>query len=357
MHTCSRCKKAFAEKPHLDKQGRPFCEVCYLELMKQRGAGTKSSPKDAERPPTQATGRSKKKIILLSLAIIALIGIGGALLVYLPPQQNDRIVFLRKGEDAGIYTVNPDGTDLERIREPDYMPVGWTEDRTRIIVTRYMDFDKPKIHEKAKYAWATIKADGTDLQEYKASESSLSLSPDGTRRIYEEGRGTIIPIQVYIENVDGSERKQLTTTEPSYGSKSQIRTSSMWTPDGQHILYSVGGPGDWDIYIMEPDGSNPRLFISDADGLQWSPIGDKLLFTARRDGNLEIYVADRNGSNMKNLTNNPAADAYPDWSPDGSEIVFYSDRDGDFEIYITSADGTQLRQITNNEVRDSNPKW
>ena len=45
----------------------------------------------------------------------------------------------------------------------------------------------------------------------------------------------------------------------------------------------------------------------------WSPDGKKITFVTDRDGNYEIYVMDADGSNQKNLTNNPAEDTEPEW--------------------------------------------
>jgi Tol biopolymer transport system component len=47
----------------------------------------------------------------------------------------------------------------------------------------------------------------------------------------------------------------------------------------------------------------------------WSPGGSKIAFVANRDGNFEIYVMDADGSNQTRLTNNPATDWMPSWSP------------------------------------------
>ncbi len=41
----------------------------------------------------------------------------------------------------------------------------------------------------------------------------------------------------------------------------------------------------------------------------------KIAFDSDRDGNWEIYVMDADGSNPTNLTNNPAEDHFPAWSP------------------------------------------
>ncbi len=41
----------------------------------------------------------------------------------------------------------------------------------------------------------------------------------------------------------------------------------------------------------------------------------KIAFVSDRDGNWEIYVMDADGSNPTSLTNNPADDFFPAWSP------------------------------------------
>jgi len=46
-----------------------------------------------------------------------------------------------------------------------------------------------------------------------------------------------------------------------------------------------------------------------------APAGDKIAFASARDGNWEIYVMNADGSGQTRLTNNPAEDAMPAWSP------------------------------------------
>ena len=69
--------------------------------------------------------------------------------------------------------------------------------------------------------------------------------------------------------------------------------------------------GNWEICVMDADGSNIRRLTTHPDndcGLTWSPNGTNFAFTSERDGNREIYVMDADGSNQTNLTNNPSDD-------------------------------------------------
>src|SRR3990172_1844040 len=119
------------------------------------------------------------------------------------------------------------------------------------------------------------------------------------------------------------------------------------------IAFASERDGNYEIYVMDADGSNPTNLTNDGatdGGPAWSPDGGKIAFTSERDGNYEIYVMDADGSNPTNLTNNSAWDSEPAWSPDGSKIAFESYRDNNREIYVMNADGTAQTNLTNNAL-------
>src|SRR5262249_46375961 len=63
------------------------------------------------------------------------------------------------------------------------------------------------------------------------------------------------------------------------------------------------------------------ILMSGMASAQSSPSG-LIAFMTDRDGNYEIYVMNADGSNLRNLTRNKGWDQYPVWSPDGAQIAF-----------------------------------
>jgi len=88
----------------------------------------------------------------------------------------------------------------------------------------------------------------------------------------------------------------------------------------------------------------------------WSPSGDQIAFHSDRSGNFDIWVMGSDGSNPVNLTNIPATTSSR-LVPDGSKIAFASDRDGSYDIWTTNPDGSSLSRLTDSPARDRYPIW
>jgi TolB protein len=66
----------------------------------------------------------------------------------------------------------------------------------------------------------------------------------------------------------------------------------------------------------------------------WSPDGKQIAFTSNRDGNYEIYLMNADGSGQRNFTRHKSQDNFAAWSPDGKRIAFISNRAGGHDVYV-----------------------
>ncbi|MFN8448214.1 MAG: hypothetical protein U0521_06400 [Anaerolineae bacterium] len=90
-----------------------------------------------------------------------------------------------------------------------------------------------------------------------------------------------------------------------------------------------------------------------------SPDRTRIAFMSDADGDYDIYVMNSDGSNIRRLTANAVTDRTPAWSPDGAWIVYSSDTrgDGGHDLYRVSADGGEPEVLFSDGARNSNPRW
>lgn len=75
-----------------------------------------------------------------------------------------------------------------------------------------------------------------------------------------------------------------------------------------------------------------------------SPDGQTIAFSYKGD----IFTVPVGGGAARQLTTNPAYDAYPVWSPDGQKIAFASSREGSLDVYLMSKEGGAPTRLTTN---------
>jgi Tol biopolymer transport system component len=80
-------------------------------------------------------------------------------------------------------------------------------------------------------------------------------SPDGRRIVFvasPAGREGLSQRQIFVMNADGGGRTQLTQAVGPH-------TNPVWSPDSAWIAYlSQASGGDWQVWAMRADGSEPR---------------------------------------------------------------------------------------------------
>ena len=79
---------------------------------------------------------------------------------------------------------------------------------------------------------------------------------------------------------------------------------------------------------------------------RWSPNGQRIVFDSTLEKQFELYMINADGSGLRRLPHDPAADAGGSWSHDGHWIYFVSTRSGEHQIWKIPVDGGEPVQIT-----------
>jgi Tol biopolymer transport system component len=106
-----------------------------------------------------------------------------------------------------------------------------------------------------------------------------------------------------------------------------------YSPDGSHIVFTSTRSGTDEVWMSNPDGSNPQKLTNMNGPLtgnaQWSPDGDEIVFESRSGGLLLL--------NPKTLQSRQLCQsgAQPRWSPDGKWVYFNLFHEGVGNIWKT----------------------
>ena len=122
-------------------------------------------------------------------------------------------------------------------------------------------------------------------------------------------------------------------------------------PDGRLVVKGCLPNGDCGLYIIGPNGGGETKISGEAGDTApaVSPDGSKIAFMSSTRGatNWEIWVMNPDGSNPQRLTENGSNDGLPAWSPDGQSIAFVSDQGGVWSVWVMNADGSNQRKLFN----------
>jgi len=243
-------------------------------------------------------------------------------------------VFDPKRGTYDVFIANPDGTDREKIKEeasqPCLSPDGseityraWRADRRGLVVAYTFGEDIWIISTLHEASRPSVSAGGTVFHARQDLES---------------------PVHVYLTHGDkGAEVIR-------WGDQHQpiIGEAPAWV-SGERLVYKGCEGAKCGLYLTDSlyDGTGITQLTHDISDTnpEASPDGKKVAFMSQRDGNWEVYVMNIDGSDLKRLTNNGDTDGLPIWSPDGQTIAFASDRSGDWAIWAMNPDGSNQRML------------
>lgn len=332
--------------------------------------------------------RSRPRAAALALAVAVLSALAGSwglsahartVTVTTSPGENGRIAFRRwldSGQSTGaIFTVGANGKSVFQVTRPsagvEDGNVDWSPDGSLLVFQRAGN----------PYAVYTVKPDGSDLQPVTGPTedgSSASFHPDGTRVVYtrSSGREKVLPggepwieyTDLVLQDLDGGNLKVLIRSRPYEGDYNSARFS----PDGSRLLYvrqnsPLTKPAHAHaVFVAKANGTGRRQLtpwsLDAGDDPDWSPDGKLILFRSHEgDGNpSQLYLIRPDGKGMRQLTNFKPGGfvGSASFSPDGNWITFAkSGRGGASDVFVMRTDGSGTRPVTSTLLWDSAPDW
>jgi Tol biopolymer transport system component len=228
-----------------------------------------------------------------------------------------KIVFESGADHRDIFVVDIDGSDLDNLTNNDandYDP-RWSPDGNQIAFVSDRDGDD-EIYVMDKNGQNT-----RQLTNNEQRDLNPAWSPDGTQIVFLSSissNGYTDPYAIRRIDVDEGTVTQL--YENGGGSS--------WSPTGREIFFLIVNYSDPDIDIdigvMDADGNNITNLTSNlaSDDLFYavSPSGDRIAFVSRRDGNYQIYIMNNNGSNLHQITDFEEGTPFMlSWRPEHAE--------------------------------------
>jgi TolB protein len=278
-----------------------------------------------------------------------------------------------------LWVMDRDGSHKRKLvdlhAQDSYQPnrYDWAPDGSRIVYSDQADPD-------ASYDLSIVDVASLDVEQLttdsETHETNPDWSPDGTSVVFEMA-GTGIPpsadYNVYTVLVADKTVRQL-TTDPG------IDYSPRWSPDGSRVGFLSTrddeadpevGPYSWEIYLIDPDGSNETRLTEEATRKSapvWSPNGEFIAYNSRCDDDLcgdryadNIHTVEVSTGTIKRITDKGRrTEDFPAWSPDGRWIAYSLFLRGgrDYDIAMTRVRDRHTVRVTETaKVDEAQPQW
>jgi len=170
--------------------------------------------------------------------------------------------------------------------------------------------------------------------EANPGNSSLALSPDGTRLALPIRGGEVGAVDIWVKQLDTRQLSRVTF-------QGMLNGRAVWTPDGQSLTFLSNRAGRFDIWSKRANGTPDAVIVRDTERdiyeVLYSPDGTWMVYrevTGIQGGN-DLYAI-RPG--VDSVAIPIAATEYgeraPAFSPDGRWLAYESNSTGRDEVYI-----------------------
>jgi hypothetical protein len=237
------------------------------------------------------------------------------------------------GIDADIWRMSQDGSSASRIWIGGFNDLGrgaaasrpaWAPDSQRLAAELLDCPDEICSHYVMTIDANTVSA-GNRFPFDTGAEPAPAWSPDGTRIAFYASSGAQwvdLDDGLYTAKPDGTDAR-LVYSGACFACGDPLTIQDIdWSPDGTKIALSfspVGTGGPFDIYVVSPTTHVGTRLTNNGSAEDktpvWSPDGTQIAFSSNRDGDYEIWRMNADGSNPMKVTDNSVDDFAPNWQP------------------------------------------
>lgn len=140
-----------------------------------------------------------------------------------------------------------------------------------------------------------------------------------------------------------------------------------WSPDGRRIAFVSIRSGNWDVWVMDNDGSAQQALTTDS-GLDaapaWSPGGGTIAYASRmldHQNVTQLLLMDLSGALPKPASMDPnTKQLLSAWSPDGRELAFIAEpmnEPAHWELQVIDIQTARTRTLVKDRVGFSSLSW
>ncbi len=149
------------------------------------------------------------------------------------------------------------------------------------------------------------------LTEGRIQSLNPSFSPDGESFAYEADPAN--EQQVYVRRVAGGPARRISIYHPREDTNA---AGPDWSPNGDRIAYSALSDRRWQIFTVNPDGTDRRMLTrrGESEDPSWAPDGRHLVFSSLDSQGSTVWILDAFTGRSRPLTAG-RLDGLPDWSP------------------------------------------
>ncbi|WP_419948194.1 hypothetical protein [Candidatus Palauibacter sp.] len=152
---------------------------------------------------------------------------------------------------------------------------------------------------------------GEPLVEGRGSSLNPSFAPDGEWFAYEADPTN--ETQIYVRRIAGGTPRRISI----YVRRERTNAAGpAWSPNGDRIAYSALNNSLWQVFTVNPDGTDRRMLTrrGESEDPSWAPDGRHLVFASRDSQGSVIWILDTITGRARILTAG-RLDGLPDWSP------------------------------------------